>query len=204
MLETGVKTSKYDGVIFDMDGTLVESSLDFDVLRRELEMSPGRGILEQINEMPPSRQSTAHSKLLEFELAGARNAILNDGAEEILNELLSRRIPIALLTRNTRQSFEIVSKKFPIMKNFDIVMCREDGVIKPEPDGIILACRKMGIVPQKTLCVGDFEFDMLAARAAGAIGVLLTTHPNWKNYADKADYIINDLPALLNIFDSRD
>jgi phosphoglycolate phosphatase-like HAD superfamily hydrolase len=52
--------------------------------------------------------------------------------------------------------------------------------------------------------VGDFEFDMLAARAAGAVGVLLTTHPHWQSYADKADYIIHNLRDFWTIFDSQD
>lgn len=204
MRETGVKTSKYDGVIFDMDGTLLESSIDFDGLRDVLGISLKRGIIEQIDEMSPDRRAWAHAKLLEFELCGARAAMLNDGAEELINTLLARRVPMALLTRNTRQSFDIVAARFEIMKKFDLVMCREDGLIKPEPDGIIAACKQMDITPARTLCVGDFEFDLIAARAAGAVGVLLTTHPHWRNYADKADRIIHSLRDFWTIFDSQD
>ena len=36
------------GVIFDLDGTLIDSGLDFEQMRREMEFAPGRWILETI------------------------------------------------------------------------------------------------------------------------------------------------------------
>lgn len=40
------------GVIFDLDGTLVDSGLDFDSMRREMGLDPGTPILESLATLP--------------------------------------------------------------------------------------------------------------------------------------------------------
>ncbi|KKK48766.1 hypothetical protein LCGC14_3141840, partial [marine sediment metagenome] len=63
---------QFDGVIFDMDGTIVESMIDFEAIRAELGIEAGKGILETIESMPPSRRAEAHRKLLAHELSACR------------------------------------------------------------------------------------------------------------------------------------
>jgi len=59
----------------------------------------------------------------------------------------------------------------------------------------------LNIAPARTACVGDFRYDMLAANAAGAVGILLAPAGEC-DFADLARHVITELgqlPGLLGI-----
>ena len=60
----------YAGIIFDMDGTLVDSRLDFTLIRDELDCPEGIGVLEFIDTLPRDRQPAAHKVVLRHERNG--------------------------------------------------------------------------------------------------------------------------------------
>jgi HAD superfamily hydrolase (TIGR01549 family) len=184
-------------VIFDMDGTLIEPLLDFAQIRAELRVGPGEDILDVLGQREPEQRQADHARLLEHELRAARAARLLPGAVDVLSHVRRKRLPTALLTRNTRRAAEIVMQRFPDLV-FDHIRCREDGIIKPEPDGILHCCRALGVEPAETFCVGDFEYDMVAANAAGAVSVafLPGEQPAWGR---QADYVIRSLAELQNV-----
>lgn len=188
----------FDCVIFDMDGTLILSSLDFVAIRAELGISSDLGLIEAIKQMPPPQQAQAEAKLLEHELASANQATLMPGVIEVLDTCRAMGMKLALLTRNTRQAVKIVLERFDNLR-FDLIRCREDGIIKPEPDGVFLACGILGVDPTRTICIGDFHFDIQAANAADATSVLLTTNPDCQAYAHEADFVIDKLEEFLKL-----
>ncbi len=194
------KRRQFDCVIFDMDGTLISSELDFVAIRADLGIDVGLGIIEAIELMDASQRAKAHAKLLEYELASARRATLLRGAVEVLDTSRAMGLKLALLTRNTCQAVDIVLERFESLK-FDLVRCREDGIIKPEPDGVLMACGMLGVDPARTMCVGDFHYDIQAANSAGATSVLLTTNPGCDAYAGEADFVINELGELLKLLE---
>lgn len=185
-------------VIFDMDGTLIHSALDFAAIRADLGIDASLGIIESIEKMDAHPRAEAEGKLLKHELAGATRATLMEGAIEVLDTCRAMDLKLALLTRNTRQAVDIVLERFESLK-FDLIRCREDGIIKPEPDGVLLACGIMGVDPVRTICVGDFHYDIQAANSAGATSVLLTTNPDCMKYADEADFVIDELAELMKL-----
>jgi HAD superfamily hydrolase (TIGR01549 family) len=184
-------------VIFDMDGTLIEPLLDFAQIRAELRVGPGEDILDVLEQREPEQRQADHARLLEHELRAARAARLLPGAVDVLSHVRRKRLPTALLTRNTRRAAEIVMQRFPDLV-FDHIRCREDGIIKPQPDGILHCCRALGVEPAETFCVGDFEYDMVAANAAGAVSVAFLSgeQPAWGR---QADYVIRSLAELQNV-----
>ncbi len=186
-----------DAILFDMDGTLIAPLLDFASIRAELGIDPAEGILEAIDQRPPAQAAVDHRRLMEIELAAAREATLLDGAAELMDHCRANSIPTALLTRNSREAADIVMAKFPVLR-FDFVRCREDGLIKPEPDGVLAAAEALGVLPERLLCVGDFKYDILAARAAGAPSVLITTSPNWNKFSHLATATIHSLRELIS------
>jgi HAD superfamily hydrolase (TIGR01509 family) len=191
----------FDAVIFDMDGTLVESAIDFEGIRRDLDIPLDTGILEAIAAMEPDRQSAANALLLERELAGVRNAWLIDGAHEVLTAIRSAGLPAALLTRNARQAMMAAFEQFDVLE-FDVAWSREDGAIKPEPDGVLRACEEMGVRPERTLCVGDFRYEIIAANQAGAVSVLYR-RADRPDFSDLAQHVIHDLHELLDLLELR-
>jgi HAD superfamily hydrolase (TIGR01509 family) len=191
---------KYQAVIFDMDGTLIEPLLDFAQIRAELRIAPAEGIIEALAGMSPADSDAGHARLLEHELRAARTATLLPGAAETVAAVRRAGLATALLTRNTRQAVDIVLRRFLALR-FDHIRSREDGIIKPEPDGVLHCCRILGVEPTATACVGDFEYDMIAANAAGAVSIACVPGrpPAWAARADHVIASVADLPALLEI-----
>ena len=58
------------GVIFDLDGTLVDSALDFDQMRRAMGIEGSPPLLEALAEMPDERARHCRAMLAEFEHQG--------------------------------------------------------------------------------------------------------------------------------------
>ena len=118
------------------------------------------------------------------------------GAEEVLACVRQAGIKTALLTRNARASMQLILERFALC--FDVARSREDGPIKPDPDGVLDACRQLGVDPERTCCVGDFLYDVVAANDAGATSVLLDPDQK-RSFAGQADYVITDLSQLPEI-----
>jgi HAD superfamily hydrolase (TIGR01549 family) len=183
------------GVIFDLDGTLIDSQLDFDAMRREMEFEPGRPILETIESLAdPDHQSRCHAILRRHEQEGARRATLISGAQDLLDELSRRDIPQAILTRNSREMTELTLQRLGL--RFPIVVAREDAPPKPDPAGLLHICRVWNIPVTEALFVGDFHFDLLAGNAAG-IATVLFAPDTIPAYAADAYCVIKQLGDLL-------
>ena len=192
-------SGKYQGVVFDMDGTLIEPLLDFPRLRSELGIPPKMGVLEALDAMDQAEAAPRRRVLLEHELLAARTAELHPGAVETLDAIGAAGLKTALLTRSAAEAMAVVIERFGL--RFDLAWSRENGPIKPEPDGILRACRQLGIAPAATACVGDFRYDMLAANAAGAVAILLARN-SMPDFAGLARHVITELdqlPGLLGI-----
>jgi HAD superfamily hydrolase (TIGR01509 family) len=91
-----------------------------------------------------------------------------DGVLPFLAWMEGQGLRRGLVTRNSRKSVDVVLARLGL--RFDADVTREDAAPKPAPEPVWLACRQMGLSPAEVLFVGDFEFDMLAGRRAGAHG----------------------------------
>ena len=71
------------------------------------------------------------------------------------------------------------------------------------PLAFCIFARQFGIKPQESLVVGDYLFDLLCARAAGAIPVLLKNHHKADEFANHADFVIENIADLLKIIEGK-
>ncbi|MBY0589078.1 HAD family hydrolase [bacterium] len=177
------------GVIFDMDGTLVDSGLDFDLIRREMGLGKGP-ILETLLTLPPDRRRECDAILDRHESAGAERAILLAGAQEWIKRLDQHRIPRAIFTRNARQITERTLARCGI--EFSLIISREDAAAKPDPAGIHLCCQRWNAEPGRVLMIGDYLYDIEAGRRAQSQTALVTHGRSWE-FAGLADYCWRDL-----------
>ncbi len=185
-----------DAVIFDMDGTLIRPLLDFQAIRAQLGIAAEDGILEAIARMDEPRRAIAEADLLAWELAAAEQSTLMDGAEELLGRIRRAGLKTALLTRNAAGAMRTVLARHGL--SFEVAWSREDGPIKPEPDGVLAACERMNVPPNRAACVGDFRYDIQAANAAGCVSVLLM-NDRCADFADQADHTIGSLGELADL-----
>ena len=189
-------------VIFDLDGTITQPFFNFDAIRGEMGYPSDAGpILELMKKMTQQQRDKAERILLAHEEKAVAESILNPGAKETLTELHRRGILIGILTRNKRDNAVAVAKKHGL--KFDAVVGREEGPVKPDAFGVLHLCDHFAIMPQESLVVGDYLFDLLCARAADAVAVLLKNHHKADEFARHADFVIENIADILKIIDSR-
>ena len=186
------------GVIFDLDGTLIDSRLDFDAMRRDMEFPPGQTILEGIEALPAGdRRERCLTVLHAHERRGAESATLIPGAKELLNDLESRGLITAILTRNSRAMTCLALDRFQL--RFSQVLTRDDAPPKPDPAGLHRICDAWGMQVDEVLFVGDYLFDLRCGQAA-RIATVLYAPDGIPDYAHEADFVITrlcELPEIL-------
>jgi len=189
-------------VIFDLDGTITEPYFDFDAIRLEIGMGRDSGpVLEAMEKMTPQQRQRAEAILHFHEEKALAASTLNPGARETLESLRRRDIRIGVLTRNRKCNAQAIEQRHGLQ--FDMIVGREDGPVKPDGFGVRHLCRHFAVEPSETLLVGDYLYDVLCARAAGAISVLLANHPRAPEFAPLADFAIENLGEILHIIDDK-
>jgi HAD superfamily hydrolase (TIGR01509 family) len=180
------------GLIFDMDGTLTAPLLDFPRIKADLGIGD-RPILEEIAEMDADRRRKAEAILHDHEDRAARNSALNAGCKDLLAWIEERTLRWAIVTRNSTQCAKIVLAQHRI--EIETLVTRDDGLFKPHPAPLLLACERMNLEPREVWMIGDGQYDVEAGRAAGIRTVWLS-HGRTKSFDATPWKIVRDLPEL--------
>jgi HAD superfamily hydrolase (TIGR01509 family) len=189
-------------VIFDLDGTITQPYFDFDAIREEIGLARDSGpLLESMETMTPQLRQKAEKILYKHEQNAIIESKLNAGAKHTLSRLRASGIRIGILTRNQRANAYAIAGKHNLQ--FDAVIGREDGPAKPDAFGILELCRRFDVKPQETMLVGDYLFDLLCAKAAGAYSVLLTNHHQADDFVEHADFCIENISGILEIITNK-
>ena len=164
--------------LFDMDGTIYDSNIDWLALRAEIKIPwDGRPILAQLADTDEETRARGAAALHRVEAEGARNGALIEGTPELLSTLREHGTRCALVTNNSRASAETVLSRYDL--SFEVVLTREDGRAKPDPHLFLLALDRLGVAPQDALVIGDAHLDAIAAQAAGVPRVVLVGTSEW-------------------------
>jgi HAD superfamily hydrolase (TIGR01549 family) len=183
-------------VLFDLDGTLTVPVIDFNALRRRLGLPDGTSLVQALSQLSTDRRDEGMAVIREAELEAAHKAKPNTGAIALLDALNSRGIKTAIITRNTVEAVDITLRKIGVQMN--VVITREFGPIKPSPEPLFEAMRRLEATAHATLMVGDYLDDMEAGRAAGTSTCLVMNGPGPPKY--EAELHIRDLQELLDRF----
>lgn len=187
--------ARFRALLFDLDGTLVDTRLDFAALRRGLDFPEGIGLLEHLATLEdPEQVRWARTVIDRHEMEGAAAATWIEGAEELLAALKVQGVPTAILTRNSRAA--VARTDAVLGLPVDLILTREDCAPKPDPQGLLTIAERLGLAPAETLYVGDFIYDLHAARNAGMAAGLLLDGKNG-HFAEHADVVVSGLGDLL-------
>lgn len=180
------------GVIFDLDGTLVDSGLDFEQIRADMGLASGAPILESLESMDPEGRSKAEQVLFEHEQQGVRRASLYPGVLDLLGQLVEHGLRLAILTRN-RGDCARATLLATLPACWDNVISRDDGPIKPSPWGIHQICSDWQVEPSRVVMIGDYVFDIEAGQKAGARTALFVRGRDRESLAgtEIADYLFD-------------
>lgn len=197
-------------VFFDLDGTLVKMNVDWEGMRGALKSLFGKyGVADiefkplvedietALQEIPRKYQKEAGDsawKIVErFEVRGAKDSSLLNGAKGIVEYLKSKGFYVAIISRNSKKAVEYALNKHGI-GNVHVVLSREDtSFSKPHPQPIIYALQRLKI--ENGLMVGDHPFDIKSGRKAEVVTVGILTGSASKKVLEKegADFIFNNL-----------
>jgi len=180
-----------------MDGTLTVAVHDFDAIRAELGLEPGKPILEQLASLPESRARQLFAQLDALELELARGARAAAGAERLLESLSGRGATLGILTRNSHANALETLRACGLARFFaaECVVGREAAAPKPDPQGIHRLLARWSAAPEAAVMVGDYRFDLLAGRAAGTATVYVDPEGAFP-FREHADVSVDSLEAL--------
>ena len=187
-------------LLFDMDGTLTRPYFDYPAIRAQIGVVEG-GLLEYIATLPDDKRALAEEILHGHEARAAMESTLNPGCNELLDWIEERKIPTALITRNTRKSVACVMDRHGLQ--FDCLVTREDGKFKPDPAPLLLACEKLNVRPADAWMIGDASYDCIAGVAAG-VPTIWISHGNARDFDDQPWKTVRDLPELLELLRSAE
>ena len=185
------------GIIFDMDGTITKPKVNFAALEREIEKNIGF-VLEHAERSSPEARAKAMEIFDQVETQAAIESELNEGVHELLDYISQKQLKTAILTRNCRKSVDVVMSKHNI--HFEHVISRDDARPKPAPDAILLLSKMMNIHTDYLLMVGDYKYDIMCGKAAGAKTALL----RYRKYLEMdviPDFEIDSLRDIIQIIE---
>lgn len=178
---------EFEGVIFDMDGTLIDSTpavlrawslwaAEHDLTPEDIEGNhgvPSAGVVRKV--LPEHRHESAIERIDALELEDVQGITVLPGAAEALASLSEAKNAIA-----TSCSLPLAEARIAAAALVppSIVVTADDVVRgKPAPDPFLLAAKHLGVDPNRCLVVEDAPAGLQAARAAGCwtLAVVTTT-----------------------------
>ena len=200
---------KKRGLIFDCDGTLVDSlgyALEsFNYALAEIGESPrtveeikryfGLGADKIFTQLlgDSKKGLLAFESYISHQSKLALDMKLHAGIRDLLNLAKSEKLLMGVVTGRHSRDMHLVLNPHQLTDYFQILIS-DDHVqnSKPAPDGIILAMKKLGLVPSDVCYIGDSIVDIQAAHAAGCMAIAAI----WDKHANK-DIMLNENPHLL-------
>jgi len=182
-----------EAVIFDMDGTLVDSRYDWPEIRQRLGVT-GPSIIDDLNSLPEPDRTQRWAELERIEAAATVRATIHEGVRELLTVFADRGIPAALVTNNSDDNTHRLLERFAL--HFEVVVTRDSGLWKPSGAPITEAARRLDVAPERCLGVGDSRYDNMAARDAG-LGRICVLHDGSGRDDGNVDLSFEDIPAFL-------
>ncbi len=188
--------TKYDGLIFDMDGVLVDVSESYrEAIKRTAGYFLKRNVLmSEVNEIknktgmnndwdatyalinkPAISYEAVKSYFQTLYLGGDENIGLINNEKLLISKqklqlLKNKYKKLGIATGRPKEEAGYVIKKNKLEKIFDCVITLEDVANgKPSPDSLLAVIKKLGL--KKTVYIGDSLSDIIAAEAAGILSL---------------------------------
>ena len=183
--------------IFDWDGTLVDSLgrieqcmqlaiAESDLPERDsnsIRNIIGLGLQEALNVLFPDITLTQQRQLREsysqhFVRLDTEPCAFHDGALDVLHRLREQGDRLAVATGKSRRGLDRALNAYRLNGFFDATRCADESVSKPAPDMVLELLSVTGADAAQTVVVGDTEYDLAMAAAAGVhrLGVQFGAH----------------------------
>lgn len=175
-------------VLFDMDGTLLDTAPDFIAVIQSMRADRGlpavdektvrdvvsggaRAMVASAFEVDPLNDEFDPLRLDFLDRYQDHCAIhshLFEGMEELLADLERARLTWGVVTNKPVRYAEPIMQALGLAKRSAVLVCPDHVTYsKPDPEPVLLACKQINIEPQAVIFVGDDRRDIESGRAAG-------------------------------------
>ncbi|MBN1639195.1 MAG: HAD-IA family hydrolase [Ignavibacteriales bacterium] len=204
-------------VVFDLDGTLIDSDksiykstvkslekfgIEFDIPPDKFSEMIGLHFQEIFNKykikVHDFEEFIEYYKSIYFEFINF-SEVYPDVIQTL--DLLKDKYIIALLTTKGQDQAEKILQHFNLIKYFDYVWGRKDGLpVKPSSVPLLQICSKFNVEPKDTIIIGDAEIDVQCGKNAGAKTCAVTYgyRKKEKLLFEKPDFIVDNLYDINN------
>ncbi len=179
---------KTELILFDLDGTLIDTAPDFhtscntmlkkynmdEVSESDIRPHISEGTSElikkffNIDEFDSKFESLKLEFLSEYNMNKTKGCELFEGITSLINFLDKNNIKYGVVTNKFFKFANPIINSFSELKNIKVLICPDHVKIsKPDPEGILLACKKLDICPLNTIYLGDHINDLKAGLSAG-------------------------------------
>ncbi|MCL4294613.1 MAG: HAD family phosphatase [Anaerolineae bacterium] len=203
-----------EAVIFDMDGLLVDSEPVWDRARRGMAEEVGKDWNEADHQavMGVSTQAWAAYMINRLELSLSPQEVQDQiivrmlalyqtgipyfpGAVEAV-KLAAQHYPTALASGSHRALIDAVAADAALRGQFRIILSADEvGAGKPAPDVYLETAKRLGVKPERCVCLEDSGNGILAGHRAG-MRVIAVPDPRFPPASDKLDLADLILPSL--------
>lgn len=185
-------TKKYpfriSGVLFDLDGTLIDSAIDLaaaaNLMRQQRKLEPlplahyrphvgsgARGLLAQafgVSTIDPNFEILKEEFLNNYQACLTQEAQFFDGVPELIKHLNEHKIVWGIVTNKAARFTDIIVRNTPLLTHAATVISGDTTAhAKPHPAPLLEAASRIGIAPAHCAYIGDDERDIIAGHAAG-------------------------------------
>ena len=212
--------------LFDLDGTLIDSSPDFVKCLNTLLIENNRSAIQESdirhlvsdgsnvllkNFLKPSSNEElenfreAFFKLYHEELEDGSNFF--EGVEELITFLEEENIPWGIVTNKFKRFAEKIIQNNPLLQKSQVLITPDDvSIAKPNPEGLLKAANILGLPPDQCIYVGDHLKDLEAGSNAGmqSIGCLFGYSMAENDETKKhTNYFVHDAYELKSLLSQK-
>lgn len=182
-------------VLFDLDGTLIDSAPDLGAAADKMRLDRGlpslpsalyrpmagagaRGMLHiafGLSPQDPDFEAMREEFFANYERCMTHNTYAFDGVPALLASLEQRQLPWGVVTNKSQRFTNPLTQSMPLFASAGAVVSGDTTPhAKPHPAPLLEAAKRLGVDPRACIYVGDDERDIVAGRAAGMRTVAAT------------------------------
>ena len=175
-------------ILFDLDGTLIDSAPDLGAAADQMRVARGmpslpmadyrpyagsgaRGMLRvafgmqpEDTEFPAMREESFQN----YDRRMTQDTTVFDGVSDMLASIVARQLHWGVVTNKSKRFTEPLSRQMALFASAGAVVSGDTTPhAKPHPEPLFEAARRIGVDPQDCVYVGDDERDIIAGKAAG-------------------------------------
>lgn len=206
-----------DAVIFDLDGTLVDSEPNYMLANREILTPYGVPVdeqfqnkyvgissrqtmmeLKQLYKIEESIESLLQRKNVCYLEKAAANTVVFPAMRRFVELLRANQVPMAVASGSTQVVIEEILAITQLRSYFDVVLSSDQVArSKPAPDVFLAAADKLGAAPERCLVMEDSRYGVEAAKAAQmrCVAVPYDLRPPLHPSFQAADFLYEKGPA---------